>query len=151
VVGFIPAVLLLIGPSIAEIAVMSMRRPLLAILVALGCPTSCLRRVFRRVDVREPLDLGDRTVVGTKLGEYLTSGSSGSLTAVDASDTNNTSNNHQAVGHVVHLAMYALALLAVANAVQISVYTDLHTISGGRCGALFMPMVCFLMSVVEHV
>jgi hypothetical protein len=46
--------------------------------------------------------------------------------------------------------MYALALLAIANGVQISIYTDLRTISGWRCGALFMPMVWFLLSIVEH-
>jgi hypothetical protein len=46
--------------------------------------------------------------------------------------------------------MYALALLAIANGVQISVYTDLRTISGWRCGAVFMPMLWFLLSIVEH-
>jgi hypothetical protein len=150
VLGLIPAVLLLIGPSIAEVAVISTRRPLLAVLVALGCPTSYLGRVFRRVDVREPLDFEDRSVVGTKLGEYLIGRNSANVQSVDASNTTDTPSRHQAMGYFVDLAMYALALLAIANGVQISIYTDLRTISGWRCGALFMPMVWFLMSVVEH-
>jgi hypothetical protein len=149
VLGLIPAVMLLIGPSIAEVAVISTRRPLSAVLVALGCPTTYLGRVFRRVDVREPLDFKDRSVVGTKLGKYLTKKYSGSAAASDTSDTTQTP-KHQAIGHAVDLAMYAIAFLAIANGVQISVYTDLRTISGWRCGALFMPMVWFLMSVVER-
>jgi len=149
VLGLIPAVLLLIGPSIAEVAVISTRRPLLAILVALGCPTSYLGRVFHRVDIHEPLKLTDRSIIGTRLGKYLIGGYSGSATAVDAGGSTKT-RNPQVMGYVVDIAMYALALLAVANGVQISIYTDLRTISGWRCGALFMPMVWFLMSVVEH-
>lgn len=118
-------------------------------LVALGCPTTYLGRVFRRVDNREPLDFKDRSVVGTKLGKYLTKKYSGNAAASDTSDTTQTQ-KHQAIGHAVDLAMYAIAFLAIAKGVQISVYTDLRTISGWRCGALFMPMVWFLMSVVEH-
>jgi hypothetical protein len=149
VLGLIPAVLLLIGPSIAEVAAISTRRPLLAVLVALGCPTSYLGRVFRRVDIREPLEPIDRSIIGTKLGKYLTDGKSGNAGVVDASNTIKR-HSHPFVGYVADLAMYVLALLAVANGVQISIYTDLRTISGWRCGALFMPMVWFLMSVVEH-
>lgn len=149
VLGLVPTVLLLIGPSIAEVAAVSTRRPLLAVLVALGCPTSYLGRVFRRVDVREPLGLTDRSIIGNKLGEVLTGGNSGKAAAVGAGDTT-TRQNHRVMGHLVDLAMYALALMAIANGVQISIYTDLRTISGWRCGALFMPMVWFLMSIVEH-
>jgi hypothetical protein len=138
--GLIPAVLLLMGPSVAEVAVISTRRPILAIMVALGCPTSYLGKVFRRVDVREPLDLKDRSVVGTKLGKYLTKRYSGNATAVDVSDTGRL-HQRQAMRHAVELAMYTHAFLAIANGVQISVYTDLRTISGSRYGALFMPMV----------
>jgi hypothetical protein len=150
VLGLIPAVLLLIGPSVAEVAVISTRRPLLAVLVALGCPTSYLGRVFRRVDVREPLEFTDRSFVGTTLGEYLTKEYSGNAPAVDNSNSTTYSQRNHVMDHVVDLAMYALALLAIANDVQISIYTDLRTISGWRCGALFMPMVWFLMSLVEH-
>ncbi|KAM0719278.1 hypothetical protein Q7P37_005183 [Cladosporium fusiforme] len=39
---------------------------------------------------------------------------------------------------------------SIANGAEISVYTDLRTISGWRCGALFMPLVWFNLSVVEH-
>ena len=150
VLGLVPAVLLLIGPSIAEVAAISTRRPALALLIALGCPTSYLGRVFRRVDVREPLDLVDRSVIGTALGEYLTNGNFKNPTVADPSNSTTLRQRYHVKGHLVDLAMYALALLAIANGVQISVYTDLRTISGWRCGALFMPMVWFLMSVVEH-
>ena len=149
VLGLVPAVLLLIGPSIAEVAVISTRRPLLAVLIALGCPTSYLVRVFRRVDIREPLMPTDRSIIGTTLGEYLTERTSGSAFTVDANGMTKRC-HRQVTVHIVDIAMYALALLAIANGVQISVYTDLRTISGWRCGALFMPMVWFLMSVVEH-
>lgn len=149
VLGLVPAVLLLIGPSIAEVAAISTRRPLLAVLIALGCPTSYLVRVFRRVDIREPLMPTDRSIIGTTLGEYLTKRTSGSATLVDANGMTKRC-HRQVTVHIVDIAMYALALLAIANGVQISIYTDLRTISGWRCGALFMPMVWFLMSVVEH-
>ncbi|GAB7324086.1 hypothetical protein MBLNU13_g07474t1 [Cladosporium sp. NU13] len=149
ILGLVPAVLLLIGPSIAEVAAISTRRPLLAVLIALGCPTSYLGRVFRRVDIREPLMLTDRSIIGTTLGGYLTKRYSGNATVVDASGMAKRC-HRQVTIHVVDLAMYALALLAISNGMQISIYTDLRTISGWRCGALFMPMVWFLMGIVEH-
>lgn len=149
VLGLIPAVLILIGPSIAEVAVISTRRPLLAVLVALGCPTTYLVRVFRRVDIREPLDPTDRSVLGNTLGNYLASGDFGNTTSVIGS-TAAKGRHHRVLSRTVDLGTYALALAAIANGVQISIYTDLRTISGWRCGALFMPMVWFLMSVVEH-
>lgn len=149
VLGLIPAVLLLISPRIAEVAVVSTRRPLLAVLIALGCPTSYLVRVFRRVDIGEPLMPTDRSIIGTMLGEYLTKRYSVNATAVGDSGIIKRCHRRVTV-HVVDLAMYALALLAIANGVQISIYTDLRTISGWRCGALFMPMVWFLLSIVEH-
>ena len=147
--GLVPAVLLLIGPSIAEVAAISTRRPLLAVLIALGCPTSYLGRVFRRVDIYELLMLTDRSIIGTTLGEHLIKRYSGNATVVDTSGMIKQC-DRQVTARVVNLAMYVFALLAITNGVQISIYTDLRTISGWRCGALFMPMVSFLMSVVEH-
>jgi hypothetical protein len=157
VLGLVPAVLLLIGPSIAEVAAISTRRPLLAVLIALGCPTSYLGRVFRRVDVCEVLDERGRSLIGNTVARYSIdrekSGRSGlhpgNTTRVGA-DIMVKRRRRFMVRRAIELIMYALALLAVANGVQISVYTDLRTISGWRCGALFMPMVWFLMSVVEH-
>lgn len=49
-----PAVLIFFGLSIAEVAVVSTRRPLLTTLIALGCPPSYIARVFSPVDLREP-------------------------------------------------------------------------------------------------
>jgi hypothetical protein len=137
ILGLIPAVLLMFGPSIVEVAVISTRRPLLALLIALGCPTSDLGKMFRRADIREPLNTADRSLFETRLGSYFTSETT-------------ESRHDQAKGHAVDLAMYALVLLAIANGVKISVYTDLRTISGWRCGAVFMPMLWFLLSIVEH-
>lgn len=149
--------LLLIGPSIAEVAVVCTRRPLLAVLIALGCPTSYLGRVFRHVDLREILDHADRSIVGTTLARHLadrvqipTPGlDPGNIACVDTGVVVKI-HCHTVLSRAMDLAMYGLALLAIANGVHISIYTDFRTISGWRCGALFMPMVWFLMSVVEH-
>jgi len=45
---------------------------------------------------------------------------------------------------------YAGALAAIANNIRNSVYTDLRTVSGWRCAALFMPLVWSLLAVVVH-
>lgn len=146
--GLAPAVLLLMGSSIAEVAIVSTRRPLLAILIALSCPNSYIVRPFGPVDLREPLrrsETSDREIsFGRCLNEPNTSHDSGSEPA------NGRRKQYRRVRYLWQVGMYVLALAAIGNGADISIYTDLRTISGRRCGALFMPLVWFLKGIVEH-
>lgn len=157
VLGLIPAVLLLMGPSVAEVAVISTRRPLLAVLIALGCPTSYLGSLFRRVDPREVLKDADRSFVGTRLADVLVDLDKAPCSALNAMDVTRPDSHmiamrrgHGVAKRSINVSVYLVALAAIANGVEISVYTDLRTISGWRCGALLMPMVWFLMGVIEQ-
>lgn len=136
---------MLIGPSIAEVAALSTRRPLLAVLVALGCPTTHVARVFAGLDVRSPLDK-QRSMIGTKWAEFVT----GAQEVTNAETEGILRGMSRLVRPVWATGAHLLVLAAIANGVHASVYTDLRTVSGWRCGALFMPLVWFTMGVVEH-
>lgn len=136
---------MLIGPSIAEVAALSTRRPLLAVLVTLGCPTTHVARVFAGLDVRSPLDK-QRSMIGTKWAEFVT----GAQEVTNAETEGILRGMSRLVRPVWATGAHLLVLAAIANGVHASVYTELRTISGWRCGALFMPFVWFTMGVVEH-
>ena len=128
--GLMPATLGFFGPSIAEVAALSTYRPFLAVLLSLGSPAINLNRLFGHVDVREPF-IRPLSKSSRLWPAFLA---------------------HQNVfwRAAVQALTYVGAFAAIANNVYNSVYTDLRTISGWRCGALFMPLVWSLLAVVVH-
>lgn len=85
-------------------------------------------------------------MIGTKWAEFVT----GAQEVTNAETEEILRGMSRLVRPVWATGAHLLVLAAIANGVHASVYTDLRTISGWRCGALFMPFVWFTMGVVEH-
>ncbi|KAL8849900.1 MAG: hypothetical protein Q9221_005166 [Calogaya cf. arnoldii] len=128
--GLLPAILVYLGPTTAEVAVLSTYRPLLATLLALGSPAVNIARVLRHVVVKEPFTqpMSRTSYVWSTWLARQNVVVHGSLRALS----------------------YVAAFAAMANNTWNSVYLDLRTISGWRCGALLMPLVWSLLAVVVH-
>ncbi|KAL8651552.1 MAG: hypothetical protein Q9226_004659 [Calogaya cf. arnoldii] len=128
--GLLPAILVNLGPTIAEVAVLSTYKPLLATLLALGSPAVNIARVFRHIDVKEPF-----TQPMSKTSRVWSTWSA---------------RQNVVLRGPLRALSYVAALAAIANNIWNSVYLDLRTISGWRCGALLMPLVWSLLAVVVH-
>ena len=128
--GLIPAILVFVGPTIAEVAVLSTYRPLLAVLLTLGSPAISLGRLLGHVDVREPF----RRPVSRSYKLW----------------SSWLSRRRVWRRALVRVVVYIGAVGAIANNVQNSVYLDMRTISGWRCGALLMPLWWSLLAGVVH-
>lgn len=128
--GLTPAILAYFGPTLAETAVFSTYRPLLAVLLSLGSPAISLGRLFGHVDLGEPF----------------------ARPASRSSRIWSDWLSHQSRGTqaVLRVSIYMFALAAIANNVHTSVYTDLRTISGWRCGAIMMPLAWSGLAAVVH-
>lgn len=128
--GLLPTILGFFGPTIAEVSALSTYKPLLAVTLALGSPAIHVVRILRRIDLNEPFTRPlsrsshrwPRWVLRQK--PFLRSSFWG--------------------------LSYVAAVAAIANNVWISVYTDLRTIMGWRCGVLFMPLAWGLAAVFVH-
>lgn len=128
--GLLPGILGYLGPTIADVAALSTYRPLLATLLALGSPAINIDRVLRCIVVKEPF------LESTSKTSYLWS--------------TWLARQNVVLRGTLQGASYVAALAAMANNIWTSVYLDLRTISGWRCGALLMPLVWSLLAVVVH-
>ncbi|CAF9918994.1 MAG: hypothetical protein HETSPECPRED_003917 [Heterodermia speciosa] len=128
--GLVPTILVFLGPSIAEVTALSTYRPLLAILLSLGSPAVNVGKVFRHVDVEEP---------------FVRPVSSSSKLWSSWFTRQNTMMRNS-----LEALSYMAALAAIANNVRNSMYTDLRTISGWRCGASFILLAWSLLAVIVH-
>ncbi|KAI4180424.1 MAG: hypothetical protein LQ346_006998 [Caloplaca aetnensis] len=130
ILGLLPPMLVFFGPTSTEVAALSTYRPLLAVLVALGSPAINVGNIFRHVDVREPftrpLSSTSRLWAAWLARQNVVLRSSFSALS------------------------YMAALAAIIINVWTAVYVDLRTVSGWRCGALFMPLVWGLLGVLVH-
>lgn len=128
--GFLPATLVFVGPTIAEVAALSTYTPLLAILIALGSPAINLSKIFQHIDVLAPFTRPISRI--SRLWPIW-------LARQDVFSR-----------ILIRMLSYIGAIAAIFLNVRNSIYTDLRTISGWRCGALFMPLVWSLLAVVVH-
>ena len=128
--GFLPASLVFVGPTIAEVAALSTYRPLLAILIALGSPAINLYRILQHIDVLAPFTRPTSTS-SRQWPVWL-------------------ARQDMLLKILIRMLSYIGAIAAISFNVRNSIYTDLRTISGWRCGALFMPLVWSLLAVVVH-
>lgn len=130
ILGLLPPTLVFLGPTLAEVAALSTYMPFLAILLALGSPAVHVNRVFHHVDVQEPFARPmSRTsrlwsVWLARQNVFLRSSFRG--------------------------LSYLVAFAAIANNVWTSIYLDFRTVSGWRCGTLFMPLIWGQFAVVVH-
>ncbi|KAF2664294.1 hypothetical protein BT63DRAFT_105445 [Microthyrium microscopicum] len=128
--GLVPVILAFIGPTIAEVAVLSTYRPVLAILLGIGSPAVNILRAVKNVDVREPLE-GSQSAISQAWSKWL-------------------ANQTVAAQLCMKTVTYLLALGAVYNNIRTSIYTDLRIISGWRCGAVYMPLAWSMLAVIVH-
>lgn len=128
--GIVPAICGLIGPSIADVAVLSTYKPLLTLLLATGSPAINVINLFSRVKVTEPLEPSSSPLV------------------VAAMDCLLRQNRY--VQASIEGLCYLGALLAIANNVRNSMFLDIMTVSGWSPGALFMPLVWSTLALLIH-
>lgn len=128
--GIVPAICGLIGPSIADVAVLSTYRPLLTLLLALGSPAINVINIFSRVRITEPLEPSSSPLVVTAMNWLL--------------------RQNRYVQASIEGLCYMGALLAIANNLRNSVFLDIMTVSGWSPGALFMPLVWSTLALLIH-
>ncbi|KAF2232562.1 hypothetical protein EV356DRAFT_245063 [Viridothelium virens] len=129
--GLKTAILVYIGPTIAEVAALSTYKPLLAFLLGLGSPAVNFARLFRCIDFREPFV----RPLSTSSRVWCT----------------HLARQKIIVRTVVQIFSYVGALLAIANNAYNSVYTDFRTISGWRCSIRLMPLLWSVLAVGVHI
>ncbi|GIZ43402.1 hypothetical protein CKM354_000663000 [Cercospora kikuchii] len=125
VLGLMPSVLALLAPSIAEMALLSARAPFLAGILCFGCPAA---RYGGMPDIKAVLAAKDSKVL--------------------AAFQTFVQNSSASARTVLRIFLYGLTLASVANTVEMSIRVDLRTISGWRCGQLFMPLIWSEMTFV---
>ena len=128
--GFLPATLVFVGPTIAEVAALSTYTPLLAILIALGSPAINLSRILQHIDVLAPFTR-PMSRNSRQWPMWL-------------------ARQDMFLRIPIRMLSYIGAIAAIVFNIKNAIYTDLRTISGWRCGALFMPLVWSLLAVVVH-
>lgn len=126
--GLTPQILIFAGPSLGDIAVLSTYRPGLAAFLALGFPAMSLSSLFSTIDVdyilRRPVTRTGRAYHGW------------------------LSKQSRLVKSAMSWLLYAVAAGAIVNNGYTSIYTDLRTVSGWRCGAVYMPLSWSLSGVI---
>ena len=128
--GILPSVLMFGSPTIAEVAALSTYRPLLAVLLSLGSPAVSVGRLFHQIDFREPFNIN---------------------TSKSLLQWSSWVRRHKAVHLIVSVTSYIGAVAAIGNNARNSMHLDLRTISGWRCGALFLPLSWSLAGILVQV
>lgn len=124
--GLTPGLLASLGPSVAEISVLSVERPILTLLLSFGSPAVYPTRVLHYEDAIEILKETTK---------------SPSFKWVRRSAW------HQAL---VSAAEYLLASLAVANVIYTSFELGVRTIISFRCVSSVFPLVWTLLPIFVH-
>ena len=128
--GLVPVTLAVIGPTVAEVTVLSAYRPLLALLLAIGSPAVNISRAFMNVNVCEPFSR-PRSAFSRAWSNWLA--------------------RQPVVFRVLfRIWTYLIALAAIYNNIRNSVTTDMRTISGWRCAAVYMPLAWSMLGVIVH-
>jgi hypothetical protein len=131
ILGLMPGIISLLGPSIAEMSLLSAKYPLLAVLLSFASPAVNLTHLYhapaspRRV-------LGTATTISVRKWH----------TWIDGLPS--------LVKTAIQVAEYALAGGMLANTVQVSLYVDYRTISGWRCSWMYLPMSWAMSGGLAH-
>ncbi|KAL9016879.1 MAG: hypothetical protein Q9185_005782 [Variospora sp. 1 TL-2023] len=130
ILGLLPPMLVFVGPTLTEVAALPTYRPLLAVLVALASPAINVGNVFGHLNVREPF--------------------TGPLSSTSRFGFAWLARQNVVLRSSFRALSYVAALAAIIINVWTAVYVDLRTVSGWRCGTLFMPLVWSLLGVIVH-
>ena len=128
--GIMPTLLANLGPSIAEISLLSTYRPLLSFLLSIGAPAVWPTRVFQYNDpaiILAPVDPDNhpKLVIGMVTSENLS--------------------------FAISAAQYLLATGAIANVIYTSIDLGEKTILSWGCTTTFLPLVWIGAASVIHV
>ncbi|RYC62417.1 hypothetical protein CHU98_g3790 [Xylaria longipes] len=126
VLGLLPTTLSLASSSTAEIGLLALRRPILALLLATGAPAVSPIRAF---EYREPI--------------HMLREGAGGLTAMFKL--------HEPWSMVVVFLQYALALGATANLVQVSWELGTHTVISFSSDNSYLPLLWYLLTLIIHI
>lgn len=132
VLGLLPTLLAVLSPSIAELALLSVHRPILSTLISIGSPGVLQTRVFEYEDPAETLDLPDAYHAVTRTALAL--GPWGPVTAAVASTCE-----------------YLLVLASGVNIVYLAVELGLKSILSWGCTRSWPPMLWAAFPIVIHV
>ena len=124
ILGLMPTILSYIGPTVTEMALISSRRPLLAVMTMLGSPAIFATRPF---DLNSP-----RESLKTDAGSFILHQQTPFRTAV------------------ITIVQYLLLSLAVANCLFTSVQLGNSTILSWKCLWPYLQLGWNLMSLVPH-
>lgn len=131
--GLTPQILGLAGPTVGEMAILSTHSPGFTSLLSLSFPSRSIAGLFVSVDVAGLLS---KPVARTTQTYFLW---------FDKRPAH--------VRRFIHAISYATAAGAVANNIYTSIYLDLRTASGWRCGVDYLPLAWsisgFLITLVE--
>jgi hypothetical protein len=131
VLGLTPSILAMLGPSIAEAAVLTTERPLLSLFLALGAPAINMPRVFERPRVDDALAVRPTAVTQAIYASIRRRGAARGGIILSASE-------------------YLLAAGALSSTIATSVQLDLRTVSGWRCNQIMMPLMWSMSGGVVH-
>lgn len=119
--GLTPTMLSFAGPSRGELAILSTHDPLFAGILSFGFPSMFITNLFGSVDINEILR---RPVARTARAYHSWLGRQSKSSRWCAIAT-----------------LYGIAAGAVFNNIYTSIYVDIRTASGWRCGANYMPVM----------
>ncbi|KAF2103734.1 hypothetical protein NA57DRAFT_69944 [Rhizodiscina lignyota] len=134
VLGLIPTLLSAIGPTIAEISLLSIHRPFLAFLLSLGAPAVGPQRVFEYS--------GPAHVLG---------GSSDGNTHPSTLFEISIAKRWEWAQLPLSVLQYALAAGAAANVFMTSLEVGKKSILSWGCTVMFCPFIWSLLSCITHV
>ncbi|KAF2651443.1 hypothetical protein K491DRAFT_696432 [Lophiostoma macrostomum CBS 122681] len=121
--GLMPSMIALLGPSVTELSLLSTRSPLLAVLLALASPGVNLTHLFRGPHLQESRVIGASTSATMREFYFW----------------------YNQRSRVFKLSLRAVESLVVgvmiANTITVSIDLDLCTVSGWRCGQMYMPLM----------
>ncbi|KAI8240679.1 hypothetical protein K4K56_001846 [Colletotrichum sp. SAR 10_98] len=117
--GILPSMLSMMGPSMTQLALLSARRPLLAILIALGSTAFCLDRLFH---IETPADIlsmvqGERFIPRIRSSRW---------------------------GIIVSVLEYLFIGAAVFNVINLAVRVGDYTVMSFQCNIWFFPLIWVL-------
>jgi hypothetical protein len=129
--GLLPTLLAVLSPSVAELALLSIHRPILSTLISLGAPGVLQTRVFSYEDPAETLDLPDQIHAVTRLSLAL--GPWGKTTSL-----------------AISAFEYLMVFVAGANMLWLAYDLGTRSINNWACTASWPPLLWALFPVVIH-
>lgn len=129
--GLMPVVLPFMGPTLAEVALLSSQRPVLALLLAFGTPALNPYQLFAPLGARETVRAGTGSLAGARVLAGLEDGG-------------------LAVWLSISVLEYFVACAASFAQIAATVVLGLRTVVSWRCNVHFLVLTWLMLSIVPH-